>query len=75
MTIEKLRQVYEARPFKPFVLCLTDGRQVPVASPEFLWVPPKAERTIYVAHNGDEMILDLLMVVSIDFRKPRRKAG
>ena len=35
MTIEKLKSVYLAQPFRPFVLHLADGRQIPVQHPEF----------------------------------------
>jgi hypothetical protein len=78
MVIEKLKGAHEARPFKPFTICLADGRQVAVPSPEFLWIPPQASRTFWVSRGGEEMLVDLLMVVSIDYRggrSARRKAG
>lgn len=78
MTIEKLRQHSVAQPFRPFILCLADRREIPVPSPEFLWLPPESPRTFYVSHGGTEAIVDLLMVVSIEFRNghsKRRKAG
>lgn len=30
MTIEKLRDFYYAQPFRPFVIHLADGREIPV---------------------------------------------
>ncbi len=35
MTIEQLRNVYESKPFRPFVIHLADGREIPVLSREF----------------------------------------
>lgn len=68
MTIDQLRQVVKAEPFRPFTISLADGRRMSVPHPEFVWVPPKAARTFYVAGEGDsESIVDLLLVTSIDF--------
>jgi hypothetical protein len=77
MTIEQLREAHQARPFKPFTICLADGRQIPVPHPEFLWSPPGASRTFVVAtSNGTFRIVDLLVVSFLDFErrpKPRRR--
>jgi len=44
-----------------------------VRSPEYLFIPPKAERTFILAESGEEYrILDLLHVSSIDFGNGRR---
>lgn len=68
MTIDKLREVMRAEPFRAFTISLADGRRLFVPHPEFVWVPPKASRTFYVAGKDDEeSIVDLLLVTSIDF--------
>jgi hypothetical protein len=36
MTIERIRELYEAEPFRAFVVHLADGRNIPVYQREFL---------------------------------------
>ena len=68
MTIDKLREVARAAPFRPFTISLADGRRLFVPHPKFVWIPPKASRTFYVAGKDEaESIVDLLLVTSIDF--------
>lgn len=79
MTIEQLRIAVRHEPFKPFVICLADGRQFRVPHPECIMIPPKASRTFVVASRGEDYrIIDLLLVTSIDYtngktRKPKKK--
>jgi len=81
MTFEQLRNAVRQQPFRPFTVSLADGRRLRVKSPEYLWIPPKAQRTFHIAGDApeDEYIVDLLLVTSIDFAKqngkprPRRK--
>jgi hypothetical protein len=74
MTIDRLRHVARAIPFKPFTLSLTDGRRFRVRSPEFIMITPEASRTVVVAESGEDYsIVDLLLVTSIDFGKAQRR--
>src|ERR1700722_9328479 len=40
MTMAQMRAAYDAQPFKPFVIHLADGRQLPVQSREYLSSSP-----------------------------------
>lgn len=79
MTIEKLREVLRAQPFKPFKIHVADGRNIPVKHPDFLSMSPVA-RTIHVFHeDGHSEFIDLLLVTSLEIenghaRKSRRRA-
>ncbi|MBI3461624.1 MAG: hypothetical protein HY000_00985 [Planctomycetes bacterium] len=42
MTIDQLRTAYQAEPFRPFVMHLADGRQIPVHHREFILAGPVA---------------------------------
>ena len=76
MTMEQLRGAMRAQPFKPFAICLTDGRQLLVPHPECVMVPPEASRTFVVAAQGEDYrIIDLLLVTSLDFGDGRRSNG
>ena len=68
MTIDQLRAAYTAQPFRPFVIHLADGRQVPVASREFIMAVPSG-RTIVVSQLDDTLnIIDLLLVTDLEIK-------
>jgi hypothetical protein len=67
MTIEQLRNVYESKPFRPFVIHLADGREIPVLSREFMLAAPSG-RTIVVYQPDDTLnLIDLLLVTDLEF--------
>ena len=76
MTIDKLRMVAKAEPFRPFTISLTDGRRFQVRHPEMIAVLPEATRTFVVATAGEDYsIVDLLLVTSIDFEGRKTRGG
>ncbi len=77
MTIEKLRETYNAQPFRPFIIHLADGSQVPVHHREFILTVPSG-RTIVVCQPDDTLnIIDLLLVTDLELAPsasgPRRR--
>ena len=65
MTLDRLRELYQSKPFQPFVIHLADGRDVAVKSPEFMAFSPSG-RTIVVHEPDDSMrIIDLLLVTEL----------
>jgi hypothetical protein len=68
MTLEALRQLYDAQPFRAFVVHLADGRQIPVRHREYLAIGPQG-RT-FVVYQPDESlnIIDLPMVTALEVR-------
>ncbi len=79
MTIEQFRNFYNAQPFRPFVIHLADGRQVPVHHREFIMAVPSG-RTVFVCQPDDTVnIIDLLLVTDLELKPAtdgpqRRKA-
>jgi hypothetical protein len=68
MTIEQLRNLYNAQPFRAFVIHLADGRAIPVHHREFMMTVPSG-RTIFVAQPDDTVnIIDLLLVTDIELK-------
>ncbi|HET6878996.1 MAG TPA: hypothetical protein VFI31_02505 [Pirellulales bacterium] len=66
MTIQQLRAVYDAQPFRPFNLHVADGRSIRVQHRDFMMTVPRG-RTIVVAEpDGRLHILDLLMVTEVE---------
>jgi hypothetical protein len=65
MTIEQLRQLHSAQPFKAFDIHLVESRTLSVNHPEQLAISASG-RTIGVARPDDTIeTIDLLLVVSL----------
>jgi hypothetical protein len=68
MTIEQIRSMYETQPFRPFVIHLADGRQVPVHHRDFIMSVPSG-RTLFVCQPDDTVnIIDLLLVTDLELK-------
>jgi hypothetical protein len=75
MTIEKIRELYHAEPFQPFILHLADGRQLEVVRREYLSMAVSG-RTIYVTQPDDSFnIVDLLLVTDLELKKGHNGAS
>jgi hypothetical protein len=70
-----MRELYLARPFRPFTLHLADGAKARVRSPEFMMLTPGG-RTVVVSQdtgNGDALdIIDLLLVTKVSVGSDRK---
>jgi hypothetical protein len=74
MTIEKLRDFYNAQPFKPFVIHLADGRELPVHHRDFIMAAPSG-RTVMVYQPDDSLnVIDLLLVTDLEL-KPNKNGS
>ena len=75
MTIAKLRELYQARPFQPFIMHLADGRQIRVGHPEWMAISPGV-RTVYVEQKDESSNhIDLLLVTDLEIQaNSKRKA-
>lgn len=75
MTIEQLKDRYNAQPFQPFLLHLADGRDIPVVHREFIMTVPSG-RTIVVVDPDDHVhIIDLLLVTDLEIMPARNGSG
>lgn len=70
MTIEQLRNVHRATPFRPFTIHMGDGRAFQVRGRDFLSHSPSG-RTV-VVHQDDETfsVLDLLLMTELEVHAP-----
>jgi len=68
MTMEQIRQLYNAVPFKPFVIHLADGRQIPVKHREFMALSPSGRTIVVYQANDAANIIDLLLVTDLEVR-------
>lgn len=82
MNVEQIKAASRAEPFRPFVLHLSDGCEIPVPHPEFLYLFPSG-RTVLIAQADESFnIVDSLLVTDLEFKsappaneKGRRKSG
>ena len=70
VTIEQLRALYYAEPFRPFVLVLDDGRRVRIDDPGYISYSPEARTVAFpisgtIGHTSFDR-------VSIEMAKARR---
>lgn len=68
MTIEQVRKFYEAQPFKPFVMHLADGREIPVHGREFMASSPTGRTVSVFQLDGTADYIDLLLVTSLEVK-------
>ncbi len=70
MTIEQLRNVHHASPFRPFTLHLADGRSLSVPHRDFLSHSPSGRTVIVYGDDESFSIIDLLLVTRIEVHPP-----
>jgi hypothetical protein len=68
MTIEQVRQVYNAAPSRPFIIHLADGRQIPVKHREFMAISPSGHTIVVYQADDTSNIIDLLLVTDLKIR-------
>ena len=66
MVIAQLRQLFEARPFRPFTIHLADGRQLPVVHREFIAASPSGRTAIVYQPDDSFNVVDLLLVTDLE---------
>lgn len=69
MTIEQLREAYNAEPFQPFVMHLADGRGIAVHHREFMASSPKGRTVTVYQPDGSMNIIDLLLVTDLEIHE------
>jgi hypothetical protein len=75
MTIEQLRNLYNAQPFQPFIMHLADGRSIPVTHREFLASAPSG-RTVTVHQPDDTLnVVDLPLVTDLEIKPAANGSG
>jgi len=75
MTIEQMRAACQAQPFKPFVIHLADGRQLPVQSREYLASSPSGRTFVVWQPDENFHIFDLLLVTDLEIKSGTNGAG
>lgn len=64
MTFQEIRKLYDAAPFRPFEIVLTNGRHIRVAHPEFMALSPD-EDTVVVYEDDGHLTIDVPLVTAV----------
>lgn len=64
MDLNSIRNALREQPFKPFELCLADGRRVPVKHPEFVAMNQRI--MIVTDEESATKIIEPLLIVSLE---------
>jgi hypothetical protein len=73
MDLKSIRHALQERPFRPFDLCLADGRRVPVEHPEFVAMNQRI--VIVTDEESATKILEPLLIVSLEPIVPSKRRG
>jgi len=73
MTIDKIRELCHAEPFRPFKLHFPDGRNIGVQHPDFVALSPVGRFISVYQSNGSESIIDLMLVSDVSIKMPRAR--
>jgi hypothetical protein len=65
MTSDRIKELYAAKPFRPFTLHLADGASSRVISPEFMMLTPGGRTIVVSSEDGAVEIIDLLLVTKV----------
>lgn len=73
MTIQKLRELYDAQPFQPFIIHLADGRQIRAHHREFIAISPSGRTIIVYQSDDSHNVIDLLLVTDLEVKANGRQ--
>lgn len=71
MDVAGVREALHKQPFERFTMRLADGRSLAVRHPDFVAVHPR--RIIAIAEDGTWSVVEPLLIVSLDYAKPRSR--
>jgi hypothetical protein len=72
VTVTPIIRRQNAVPFEPYKILLADGRDLLVKHPDFASVSEEEESITTFDENGGVEIVDLALVVSLQYREPNK---
>ena len=65
MTTEAIKTAVQSRPFRPFIVSLANGLQIPIQSQEHVAVHPDGKTFIVFEPDGGYRIVDIPLVTDL----------
>ena len=79
MTIKELKKAKDERPFRPFLIHMSDGRELKVPHPDAVaWENDDAEIAVCMVPGGGWEVIDVILITSLGIAPPtsaRRKGA
>jgi hypothetical protein len=75
VTIEKIRELCHAEPFRPFVLHFPDGRRIAVQHSDFVALSPTGRMISVFQTDGSESLVDLMLISDITIKERRARGN
>ena len=72
MTARSIRRLIRARPFRPFVALLQDGRRIPVTNPEWVLLSERGGKAAVFQKDDSLSIFNTKMVKELSVSHARR---
>ena len=66
MTLQQFQKLFDAQPFRPFVVHLADGRSIAIVHREFFSTRPEGRTVTVYQLDGTLNIIDLLLVTDLE---------
>lgn len=73
--LEQLRKLHASRPFQPFVIHTSDGREFPVESAAHVYFPPSGTSIVWAASDGTVELVAVEHVTSAAVHTERDRPG
>lgn len=79
MTIDRLKEIHQIRPFRSFVMHISDGASIRVSHPESIAYSTSGRTVVLIRPDDSTQFIDLLHVTRIELgngvRGRRRSEG
>lgn len=72
MRAENLQEMIHAMPFKPFAICMADGKRAVVDHPEFIAHRPGGRVAVFVGPDDSTCYIDVGLVLRLELDPPIR---
>jgi hypothetical protein len=66
MTAEKIKELLNSTPFRPFKLNLPSGRAVGVPARDFAAISPSGRTMVILGENDSETVIDVRLVEGVE---------
>jgi hypothetical protein len=73
--MKRIKEFYNAQPFQPFVIHLSDGRAIPVHHREFMMAIPSGRTIVVTQPDDSQNVIDLLLVTDLEIQPAKKGSG
>jgi hypothetical protein len=68
MTAQKLKDLLNSLPFRPFQIYLPSGQSVPVPARDFAAISPSGRTLVILGENESETVVDVMLIERVEMK-------